>query len=147
MLKQIITTTLSNLAKRDSDECTGNSQECEKPASSGYKKAIILGVLIPVAVIVIIFGGIFLHLKRKSKREQLEMQEDPEFDGNLDFYEYDTPQIASAFNQVNNENFLLSKENDLDYQKETEYEMNNNVNSNRYNSGTRRNTEPSNPFE
>ena len=117
MLKQIITTTFYSLAKRDADECTGNSQECEKPASSSYKKAIILGVLIPVAVIAIIFAGIFFHLKRKSKREQLEMQADPKFDGNLDFYEYETPQIDREFNQVNNENFILSKENDLEDQK------------------------------
>lgn len=73
----------------------------------------------------------------------MEMQEDPDFDGNLDFYEYDTPQIANTFNQVNNDNFLLSKENDLDYEKEAEYEANNN----RYNTSSRRQAEHSNPFD
>ncbi|CAI8496966.1 unnamed protein product [Hanseniaspora opuntiae] len=146
MLKLIISSTLSSLGKRDSDSCTGSSQECEKPASSSYKKAIILGVLIPVAVIAIVFGGIFIHLKRKSKIEQLEMQEDPEFDGNLEFYEYDTPQIANTFNQVNNDNFLLSGENNIDYQKEAQYEMNEKDNS-RYNVNSRRQGESSNPFE
>ncbi|GMM39403.1 hypothetical protein DAHU10_003040 [Hanseniaspora uvarum] len=143
MLKVILSSTLSSIVQKRSEECKGSSQECEKPASSSYTKAIILGVLIPVAVIAIIFGGIFIHLKKKSKREQMEMQEDPDFDGNLDFYEYDTPQIANTFNQVNNDNFLLSKENDLDYEKEAEYEANNN----RYNSASRTQAEHSNPFD
>lgn len=74
------------------------------------------------------------------------MQEDPEFDGNLEFYEYDTPQIANTFNQVNNDNFLLSGENNIDYQKEAQYEMNEKDNS-RYNVNSRRQGESSNPFE
>ncbi|KAL6933039.1 uncharacterized protein HGUI_03540 [Hanseniaspora guilliermondii] len=146
MMKLILSSTLSYLGKRDSDACKGSSQECEKPASSSYKKAIILGVLIPVAVIAILFIGILFHLKRKSKKEQFEMQEDPDFDGNLDFYEYDTPQIANTFNQVNNDKFLLSRENNLDYQKEAQYEKNENDNS-RYNINSRRQNDNANPFE
>lgn len=146
MLQFIISSTLSSLGKRDSNSCKGSSQECEKPASSSYKKAIILGVLVPVAVIAIVFGGIFVHLKRKSKREQMEMKEDPDFDGNLEFYEYDTPQIANTFNQVNNDNFLLSRENNIDYQKEAQYELDEKDNS-RYNVNSRRQGDQSNPFE
>lgn len=117
---RLLPSKLEALSKRDSS-CTGSSQECQKPASSNYKKAIILGVLIPVAVIVILFSGIFIHLKQKSKREQAELEADPHFDGNLEFYEYDTPQIANTFNQVNNDS-LIGKDNSLDYEKEGDYQ-------------------------
>lgn len=117
---RLLSVPLDTLMKRDST-CTGGSQECEKPASTNYKKAIILGVLIPLAVIVVLFSAIFIHLKQKSRKEKLELENDPQFDGNLEFYEYDTPQIANTFNQVNNSS-LLGKDNNIDYDKEGEYE-------------------------
>ncbi|OBA29181.1 hypothetical protein HANVADRAFT_4922 [Hanseniaspora valbyensis NRRL Y-1626] len=106
---RLLPSKLEALSKRDSS-CTGSSQE-----------SIILGVLIPVAVIVILFSGIFIHLKQKAKREQAELEADPHFDGNLEFYEYDTPQIANTFNQVNNDS-LIGKDNSLDYEKEGDYQ-------------------------
>ncbi|XBW37639.1 hypothetical protein QEN19_003221 [Hanseniaspora menglaensis] len=122
MISRLLTTQLDRIAKRDSS-CTGSSQECEKPAASSYKKAVILGVLIPVAVIIILFSAIFIHLRKKSNKEKFELEADPQFDGNLEFYEYDTPQIARTFNEVNN-NLLVSNQNNIDYEKEAEYEKN-----------------------
>lgn len=137
ILLRLVSAPFDSLVKRDST-CTGGSQECEKPASSSYKKAIILGVLVPVAVIVLLFSCIFMHLKHKSRKELIEMENDPQFDGNLEFYEYDTPQIANTFNQVNNSS-LLGRDNDIDYEKEGEYENKHQSNN--------QNRNVTNPFE
>lgn len=75
------------LAKRsDSSECTGDKYECQKPTDSSYTKTIVLAVVIPVAVVILVFSFIVLHIYRKNQREKLE-DYDPEFVGGLDYYE------------------------------------------------------------
>ena len=69
----------------DSDKCTGSKQECQKPTERNMGMVVGIATAIPVFVIIVIFSVLFYIIYRRSKKEALEDDFDPEFDGDAEF--------------------------------------------------------------